>query len=59
MTLEDKERCREEACCSQSEDHDGMTIGSLRGGCCGSGVVEALSAALGVKRSRYEEQGEG
>jgi hypothetical protein len=49
MTLEDDERGGEEASCGEGEEDDGVTIGSLSGGWCGGGVVEALGAALSAE----------
>ena len=48
MTFEDGEGGDEEASSGEGQEDDGATVGSLGCGWCGSGVVEALGAALGV-----------
>lgn len=48
MALEEGQGGCEEASCGKGEQENGVTVGSLCGRRSGSGVVEALGAALGV-----------
>jgi hypothetical protein len=48
VAFEQGEGGDEEASCSEGEEDDGVAVGSLGGGWCGGGVVEALGAALGM-----------
>jgi hypothetical protein len=63
VAFEEGEGGGEEASCGEGEEDDGAAVGSLGCGWSGCGVVEALGAALGVKRlgnKRYcgeEEEG--
>jgi hypothetical protein len=49
VSFEDCEGCQEEAAGGEGEEDDGAAVGSLGGGWCGGGVVQALGAALRVR----------